>query len=136
LREERLLKRLQAIEKEPERRGAMDPGREIISILGYLEKILNSRQGNSQIANDFGMPDFTNLKMFGSESVSNLEHDLKRVIQKYEPRLVNASVQFQPQEDDILDLRFKISGKLASNNDYPVSFNTVINGDGQITLEK
>ncbi len=68
MREERLLERLGGIEREPRRRETQDVNRQVVSIPRHLERILNTRRGNVPIADDFGMPDYTNIKMFGSES--------------------------------------------------------------------
>ncbi len=134
MREERLLERFRAIEKEPQRRETMDPNRQILSILRHMECILNTRQGSVIIAPDFGMPDFTNLKMFGDESAREIEQTIRDIITKYEPRLVQPRVGFTPQEEDLLALRFSISAKLAIDENIPVVFNTIVRDDGKIQV--
>ncbi len=134
MREERLLERIRAIEREPDRRETGDVNRQVVSILRHLEGILNTRQGNVPIAPDYGMPDFTNVKMFGSGSAREIEGSIRQIVGKYEPRLVKLKVAFTPQEDDLLALRFRISARLAVDESVPVEFSTVIRDDGRISV--
>ncbi|MFP4349778.1 MAG: type VI secretion system baseplate subunit TssE [Thermodesulfobacteriota bacterium] len=134
MREERLLERLSSVEREPDRRETGDVNRQIFSILRHLERILNTRQGNVPIAPDFGMPDFTNIKMFGSESARDIEKTIQQIIERYEPRLVRTRCVFAPQEEDVLALRFKISARLAQDKTIPVEFNTIVKDDGKISI--
>ena len=72
MREERLLERLGVIEREPRRWETQDVNRQVVSVPLHLERILKTRQGNVPIADDFGMPDYTNIKMFGSGSAREI----------------------------------------------------------------
>ena len=133
MREERLLERLSIIEKNPERRESQDTGRLVDSILNYLQRLLNTRQGSALIAEDFGMPDFTRLTdAFGSASAPEIERSFKQIIQKYEPRLMGVGVNFVPQSKDALSFSLKITARLVADENIPVVFNTVIGADGKI----
>ena len=99
MREQRLLERIRSWEKDPGRRSREDSGRIIDSVLLHLSRILNTKVGNVQIAEDFGMPDFTDLVYNFPEAVRNLERSIRLMIQKYEPRLSAVQVRFVPQED-------------------------------------
>ena len=135
MEDERLLERLRAVEKNPNRREGRDNGRLIQSVLNHMERILNTRQGNVPIAEDYGVPDFTNLPGSSpSESTHEIERTIRQIIQKYEHRLTGVRVSFMPQEDDILSLRFRITAKLAVEEDIPLTFNTVIGADGKINV--
>lgn len=134
MREERLLERLGVIEREPRRRETQDVNRQVVSILRHLERILNTRQGNVPIADDFGMPDYTNIKMFGSESAREIEGTIRHIVTKYEPRLMRARVSFTPQEDDVLALRFSISARLAADESVPVELVSIVRDDGRISI--
>ena len=135
MEEERLLERLRALEKNPGRREARDNSRLVRSILNHLERILNTRQGSVPIAEDFGVPDFTNLPgSSASESTREIERSIRSVIQKYEHRLTGVTINFASHSEDVFSLRFWISAKLAGEEDISLSFNTVIGTDGKINV--
>ncbi|MBF0527912.1 MAG: type VI secretion system baseplate subunit TssE [Deltaproteobacteria bacterium] len=137
--QERLLERLRHIESDPEYRGVPDPNRIIASIMNHLQKILNTRQGSAPIDDNYGVPDFTDLAVtFSSESVRDLSRAIKAVINNYEPRLSNVQIAATPQGDRVLELHFKIEGRLnmGNNMDMPVSFETVVDPDGRIQVNR
>jgi len=135
MREERLLERFRSWEKEPARRSVEDPRRVNDSVLSHLQRILNTRQGNVPIADDYGVPEFGEYLQLGGEAVRELERVLRATIQKYEPRLKGVRVAFVPQEDDRLSLRFQISARLACDSRHQVRFETTIDSDGKIRLK-
>jgi type VI secretion system protein len=134
MREERLLERIRAWEKEPERRGKEDPRRIVDSVLRHLQRILNTKQGNVPIADDYGIPDFTNFAGSFPDSVREIEKALRGAIQKYEPRLGAVRVTFIPQEEDRLSLRFQIIAKLSQESKTQVYIETVVNSEGKIDI--
>ncbi len=137
MQEDRLLKRISAWEKEPDRRARQDPKRTIDSVLGHLQQILNTRQGSVPIGEDFGVPDFTDLVQTYPDGVRDFERSIKHTIQKYEPRLKAVRVRFVPVEDDVLSVRFQISGRLATEDDKePVIFQSVVGSDGKISIRR
>ena len=135
MREERLLERIRVWKKEPGRREREDVGRITDSILYHLQRILNTRRGNVPIAEDYGIPDFTELLYSYPESVRDIEKSIRQTIQKYEPRLKAVRVNFIPPEEDVLSLRFQIIAQLATDLDkVPVFFETVVDSDGKIKV--
>ena len=134
MREERLLERIQTWEREPARRGKEDPRRIVDSVLRHLQRILNTKQGNVPIAEDYGVPDFSDFLNALPGSVREIEKTIRQAIQKYEPRLSAVRVSFIPQEDDNLSLRFQIVAKLATESRTQVFFETVIDSDGKIDI--
>jgi type VI secretion system protein len=135
MREERLLERLQTWEKEPARRGKEDPRRIVDSVLRHLQRILNTKQGNVPIADDYGIPDFSDFINTLPRSVGELEKSIRLAIQKYEPRLTAVRVSFIPQEEDRLSLRFQIIGKLSTESKTQVYIETVVDSDGKIEIK-
>ena len=134
---ERFLERLKIFKEDPEKRFSWDENRVKESILRHLEKLLNTRQGNVPIAEDYGVPDFTELLHTYPESIRDMERALRQAIRKYEPRLRSVRVRFVPQEEDPLTLRFEIVARLASDGDsLPVYFESVMGPDGKIRLLK
>jgi type VI secretion system protein len=137
MRDERLLERIYMLEKDPDRREGHDPARQINSILKHLQRVLNTKQGSVPIADDYGIPDFTDLPgAFSTGSTHEVEHIIKNVIEKYEPRLTKVRASFIAQEEEVLSLRFEIDAKLASGKNDPVSFETVVNAGGMINIKE
>jgi len=136
MREERLLERISTWEREPGRREREDVKRITDSILYHLQRILNTKQGNVPIAEDYGVPDFTDLFHSYPESVRDLEKSIRQTIQKYEPRLRGVRVSFIPQEEDILSLRFQIVAQLATaERKNSVLFETIVDSDGKVSVK-
>lgn len=136
MREERLLERIRAFERDPSRRGRTDHGRLVDSILGHLRLILNTRQGSVPIAPDFGVPDFLDFLQTYPDSVREIESSICMAIQTYEPRLSGVRVTFLPQEDDILALRFQIAAQITGDGRPNVYFETIVDTDGKISVKR
>jgi type VI secretion system protein len=135
MREARLLERIRTWEKDPARREREDPRRVIDSVLLHLHRILNTKQGNVPIAEDYGVPDFTDLLYSYPESVRDIERTIRSAIQKYEPRLKAVKVTFIPQDTDLLSLRFQIAARLSSESKTQVFFETIVDSDGKIEIK-
>lgn len=136
MREERLLERLTTWKREPGRREKEDVRRITDSILSHLQRILNTRRGNVLIAEDYGVPDFTDLFHSFPESVRDLEKSIRQTVQKYEPRLTGVRVSFIPQEEDLLSLRFQIVAKLATaEKKNQVLIETIVDTDGKVSVK-
>lgn len=146
MREERLLERIRRSETEPVRRAREDSGRIIDSVLRHLQRILNTRQGSVPIAEDYGIPDFTDIMRGGSEAFKesepgslpetfkDFERSLKRMIMKYEPRLKYVRINFVPLDDDPISIHFNISASVSvSSQNIPVAFEAVYS-DGRIEV--
>ncbi len=134
MREERLLERVQTWEKEPARRGKEDSRRIVGSVLSHLQRILNTKQGNVPIAEDYGVPDFTDFLNSFPVSVKEIEKAIRLAIQKYEPRLTAVRVSFIPQEEDPLSIRFQITAKLLTESRTQVYIETIVGSDGKINI--
>jgi type VI secretion system protein len=135
MREERLLERIQTWEKEPTRRGKEDPRRIVDSVLRHLQRILNTKQGNVPIAEDYGVPDFTDFLNSFPDSLREIEKTIRLAIQKYEPRLTAVKVSFIPQEEDLLSLRFQIIARLSTESKTQVFIETIVDSDGKIGIK-
>ncbi len=133
----RLLERIQRYDEQPDLRGIWDAEEIADSIRRHLSAIFNTRHGSTLIAEDIGMPDFTNLSgTFNSETYAELENHLRTVVEKYEPRLTEVRVKSEETEDSF-SLTFTLEGKIRlQSGDIPVSFATVIDPEGKIELVK
>ncbi len=135
MHEQRLSERIRAQEQQPGRRGGRDDRKLCVdSIIDHLQRILNTRQGNVLIADDYGVPDFLDFLQTYPDSVREIEESIRSAIDKYEPRLSGASVTFIPREDDDLTLRFQIIAFLAMEGDRQVLFETVVDTDGRVRV--
>jgi len=136
MREHRLLDRIRLAAKNPSRRVTEDPKQMIRSVQEHLQRILNTRQGNVPISDDYGIPDFTNLMSGFPESRRAIERTIRNTIQTFEPRLQGVRVVFLDQQEDKLTLSFQISAQLllAGHKD-PVTFESVLDAGGRIEVK-
>lgn len=136
MREQRLLERLTTWDKYPDNRSGTDPGKIVDSVLEHLQRILNTRHGSVQIAEDYGLPDFTDIVNNYPESIRDLERSIRHMIQKYEPRLSGVRVNFIPQENDMLSLSFKIVARLELDDQkMPVLFESQVDTSGKVSVK-
>lgn len=135
MREERLLERIRAQAKRPGRSTADDPKKRIDSVLLHLQKVLNTRHGNVQIADDYGLPDFNDVLHTESTASREIEKSIRQTIIKYEQRLKAVRVRFIPEEDKPLSLSFQIYARLEGEEiEQPVVFESLVEDGGKITI--
>ncbi|HOF05116.1 MAG TPA: type VI secretion system baseplate subunit TssE [Syntrophales bacterium] len=137
--EETLLERIRHLERDPQARGARDISLGINSVLNHLQKMMNTRQGSVPIAEDYGMPDLTNFPGDNlGAAAAELEHMIKTVIQKYEPRLIHVDVHFDPKPGETSILRFRLEGAIMADRDKttPIVFETIVTAEGAVHIEK
>jgi type VI secretion system protein len=134
MHEQRLSERIRAQERQPARRGGSDRKLCVDSVVGHLQRILNTRQGNVLIADDYGVPDFLDFLQTYPDSVRQIEESIRSAIDRFEPRLSGACVTFIPREEDDLDLRFQIMAVLALAEDRQILLETVVGTDGRVRV--
>jgi type VI secretion system protein len=133
--DQRLLERLRSMEENPETRVERNLPRLINSVIGHLQRLLNTHQGSVPIAEDYGVPDITNAPGEGFlEATQRIERTLQQVIMKYEPRLTNVRMNLISEKDDVLNLRFKMEGVLVPDRSTRVVFETVVSSDGKVNV--
>ncbi len=136
MREHRLLDRIRLVDKNPNRRVTQDPKQMIHSVQDHLQRILNTRQGSTPIAEEFGVPDFTNFMSAFPDSKRSIERSLRQTIQKFEPRLRGVRVGFHPQEDDPMTITFEITAQLVlENHKEAVHFESQVDSGGHIKVK-
>ncbi|MDR2141035.1 MAG: type VI secretion system baseplate subunit TssE [Deltaproteobacteria bacterium] len=107
----------------------------VASLEKHLNLILNTHQGSSASAPDYGLPDMASLVGDSeNENFNKMAKILTEVIAKYEPRLKNAVAQRAPfRQTGILE--FTVSGLIElDNEDRDLLFSTAIRPDGQIQV--
>ncbi|MHB9027174.1 MAG: type VI secretion system baseplate subunit TssE [Candidatus Latescibacterota bacterium] len=133
--DQRLLERLRSMEENPEARMDRNLPRLVNSVIGHLQRLLNTHQGSVPIAEDYGVPDITNAPGEGFlEATQRIERTLQQVIMKYEPRLTNVRMSLLSEKDDVLNLRFKMEGVLVPDRSTRVVFETVVSSDGKVNV--
>jgi type VI secretion system protein len=134
-RERTFLERLARPDAARDRTAREDPAEVVRSVLGNLQRILNSRVGHAPAQPDLGMPAPSDLIRFGAEAGEWIADTLKACIEKYEPRLTDVQVARLESEDDVLALRFQVTARLAAvKDDVPVSFDTMVDPAGRIRV--
>lgn len=137
MREARLLERIRLKEQDPLRRESDNPSKIIDSIGDHLKQILNTRQGNVPISNEYGTPDFTEFLTDYPQSLRGFERAIRQTITQFEPRLRAVRVTFIPQEEDRLAVKFQIIAKLAAaDSNTSVLFESLLDSDGKIRVKK
>lgn len=82
------------------------------SVKNNLQWMLNSRQGCSQSAPDLGLDDFNDSVGGIIDFTVNISRNIKQTIEQYEPRVQIDDVFFMPNQDDPMQLSFRIEGTL------------------------
>ncbi len=129
----RLLERIALMEEDPEMRGLLDKDLVVSSIITNLSNILNTKLGSAQTVPDLGTPDFTMiLGRSKEENFRFLKDVIVDVIEKYEPRLQNVTIE--PEEDeDPFTLKFVIKGEIIlERNAFFIHFLSTVRPDGKI----
>ena len=138
MREARLFEKIRIRETNPSYRDSDDPGREIDSIINHIRRIFNTYRGNVPISEEYGVPDYTDFISKYPDSLREFERALKHTIVQFEPRLKMVRVDFIPQEDDSMIVKFQISAKLAGPDftTTPVLFESHLDVGGKISIHK
>jgi type VI secretion system protein len=129
-----LLERIDEPEQRDRRLNA-DPAQLSQSIARNLTRMLNVRQGSVSTLPDYGMPDFNDLVGRFPDGLNLMRRAIRTSIERYEPRLRRVTVKHVVNEDDPLDLRFRITASMIlEDRDEPVAFETLIGSSGQIKI--
>ena len=137
IREERLFERIRNKEQPPK-----EPQQSSIKILensitSHLRNMLNTRQGAVEIAEDYGIPDFTNfLSDFNPRTIEDIQNSVRQVILKYEPRLSDIRVVHQEDKNKVTSgLTFRLESTIKyKESKVPVVFETILEPDGKISV--
>lgn len=131
-----LLERL-ALPEGPEGR-ERDESEDVVlgSIRANLHRILNSQRGFSQIAPEYGLSDLVE-STFTSTSMGRIEDELRRTIERYEPRLTAVQVRFIATTEVRMGLRFDVSAKaLVGGRARPAKFTTMLEGGRELSVNR
>jgi type VI secretion system protein len=133
--EERLLERIANLETVADDKSETLVSRAIGSVMRHLQKMLNTRQGNVSIAEDYGLPDLTNYSGGNLTDIcQRMTVVIKQFIEKYEPRLGKVQITFEPDEKQALSLRFKLEGVLVREGQRPIMLETAVDSSGKVIV--
>ncbi|MDR1079395.1 MAG: type VI secretion system baseplate subunit TssE [Deltaproteobacteria bacterium] len=133
----RLLERIRAA-SAPGRKGRSKSDELLESLEKHLKLMLNTRQGSSRSAPDYGMPDFVSLMGRGDlDAIRELSRVLTDVVREFEPRIAGASVTYNPGREETGVLEFSLSGSVEIDSQRrDIFFQTSINPDGAVNVRK
>lgn len=135
----RLLERIRLMDKSTHWEG--EDSTEIVreSIMAHLTQILNTRQGSTLIAQDFGIPDFSHLitTSFEAKDIERMEQGLAKVIGRYEKRLKNIKIVYRPSPEYTFAMPFELQADLVGSTEKdPIHFHTVFSSQGRVNIEQ
>ncbi|MCA9606740.1 MAG: type VI secretion system baseplate subunit TssE [Myxococcales bacterium] len=106
----------------------------VSSVVDHLRDMLNTPQGESVTAPDYGLVDFADVCHNMPEAIGAIQQSIRATILKYEPRLRNVSVRYVPSEDP-LQVRFEVVARLADSRRSVVRLRTSMNTGGHMTVD-
>lgn len=132
----RLLERIMLAQKHGTMPKENDLSAYVASIGSYLNRLLNTKQGNSQANPDLGMPDLTNFAQYGGADVEALETSMSSTISRFEPRLRDVEVHYMPEKNTSFNMAFSLTAKIQHEGTLiPVIFETILLPDGRIEIQ-
>ena len=132
-----LLERIEFLESEEEESDETSAQKEMRSIITHLRKLLNTNKGSVEIAQDFGIPDMTVFSGGGiSETMEKIEKAVLEVVKKYEKRLSKVKVKIESNKDDVLNIKFRLEGVMARQENRPVFLESSVQPGGKIRINR
>ena len=135
----RFLERLRRMQRDPELRVSVEPEDVLQSVIDYVGKILNTRQGSTVLDEEFGIPDFTSAGLnFTHEDMPRLEQEIAAFVERSEPRLSRVRAQFTPDPGTPLQMIFSLNAELryAEDEHLPVHLVTRVDPLGKVTVSR
>lgn len=109
---------------------------QIRSIMNHLQRLLNARQGHAAAQMGYGIPDPGDVLHGYGDAIGGMAKAIKASVEKYETRLTGVQVRHVATPDEILTLRYQITGQLAKTKDrVPVVFDTHVDHSGRIKVK-
>jgi type VI secretion system protein len=108
------------------------------AIKDHLVVLLNTRRGSVSHLEDFGLPDLSDIYKGYPESLHYLGAEIKRTVEKYEPRLIQLKVELVSSSSDNFEANFAITGYLkdSGGKTAPVTFRTMISQGGRTHINQ
>jgi type VI secretion system protein len=105
-------------------------------VRNHLALLLNSRMGSVSCLPDYGLPDVSTFYTDYPGSLTELRVLVQKLIEKYEPRLLNVRVRLIESDTAEFKASFLITGEIeADGESVVVQYRTTISNNGQIALD-
>lgn len=132
----RFLERLRHARRQGGERDAVETADIVQSVTNHLSRILNTRQGNTVLDQEFGMPDFSALgASFSATDLPRIERELSAFISRCEPRLRQVHVRYAPDPNQPLQLAFFLDAELAlEDGTVRIHWTTLVEPSGRVTI--
>ena len=132
----RFLERLRRAHLQGDERNAVETEDIVQSVTEHLSRILNTRQGNTVLDQNFGMPDFSALgASFTTSELPHIEKELSVFIAHCEPRLRHVHLRHAPDTEQPLQLTFLLDAELIlDNRTIPIHWTTCVEPSGHVVI--
>ncbi len=131
-----LLERLEHPDHPSERELVESEDHLIESIQANLQRVINARRGFAPVAPDYGLSDLSDLTGFGS-SIPRVEEEIRKLVERYEPRLTNVKVRFLARQEQRFILQFDITGQMSlGSKNRPALFRSIVEPSGEMTVRR
>lgn len=106
------------------------------AIKDHLVVMLNTRRGSIPHLEDFGLPDLSDIYKGYPDSLHFLGAEIRRTIEKYEPRLVHIKIELVSSSSDHFEANYAITGFLRESDGKTaaVTFRTTISQGGRTQI--
>nr|EES52237.1 MAG: GPW/gp25 family protein [Leptospirillum ferrodiazotrophum] len=133
---ERLLERIGSLVSRSEARNQSRFEQVGSSIRAHLSRILRTRRKSVPIADDFGVPDLSNVAgSFEAGSSVEIVRAILETVGRYEPRLLSPRVRAHETTTELGALRLEISGEILVNGqNMPIQFPVLVKASGEVVL--
>ncbi|MEG0636400.1 MAG: type VI secretion system baseplate subunit TssE [Pseudomonas sp.] len=122
----------QATHREPSR--VESASRKFAAIKRHLETLLNARQGCSQSSPELGLRDFNGHDVNSGDLLAQVSADIRRTIQRFEPRIQVRALKAVPDAHAPLELHFRLDCHVQVNNHTEqLQLELLVNGHNRYT---
>ncbi|MBI6955165.1 type VI secretion system baseplate subunit TssE [Pseudomonas sp. CCOS 191] len=104
----------QSLIREPSRQE--NASHKFAAIKRHLETLLNARQGCSQSSPELGLRDFNGHDVSSGDLLKQVSADIRRTIQRFEPRVQVRSLKAVPDCHAPQELHFRLDCQVQVNN--------------------
>ncbi len=100
----------------------------------HLETLLNTRQGCSQSSPDLGLRDFNGHDLSRGDLLQQVSADIRRIIQRFEPRIRVYALKAVPDANAPLELHFRLDCQVQiDNHTEQLEIELLVNGHNRYT---